>query len=103
MSSSRRRTLITIALAIPILLVSMLGFGTKFIEFINTFRGESDGAFAITPMVNYLCASAGFLCMLIWAVMNGVFRDMERPKDVMLEQELELDRRHPVKVRSNRY
>lgn len=103
MNAARRRTVITIMLAIPILLISMLGFGTKFIEFINTFRGESDGMFAITPMVNYLCASAGFLCMLVWAVLNGVFRDMERPKDVMLQQELEIENRRAVHVRSNRY
>jgi hypothetical protein len=103
MNAARRRTIITVMLAIPILVISMLGFGAKFVEFINTFRGESDGVFAITPMVNYLCASAGFLCMLVWAVCNGVFRDMERPKDLMLQQELEIDNRRTIRMRSDRY
>jgi nitrogen fixation-related uncharacterized protein len=92
MNHSRRKTLVTIAFAVIILVPSMLGFGAKFLEFIHTFRGESDGAFAITPMVNYLLASMGFFCMFIWAILNGMFRDLERPKEIMLERERLLDR-----------
>jgi nitrogen fixation-related uncharacterized protein len=84
--------MVTLAFAVIILVPSMLGFGAKFLEFIHTFRDESDGAFAITPMVNYLLASLGFLCMLVWAILNGMFRDLERPKETMLEQERQLDR-----------
>ena len=83
---------ITLILAVLILVPSMMGFVAKFIEFINTFRGEADGAFAITPMVNYALASLGFLCMLIWATLNGMFRDIESPKDTMLVREAFLDR-----------
>ena len=77
MNASRRKTMVTLAFAVIILIPSMLGFGAKFLEFIHTFRGESGGAFAITPMVNYLLASLGFLCMLVWAILNGMFRDLE--------------------------
>jgi nitrogen fixation-related uncharacterized protein len=92
MNASRRKTMVTLAFAVIILIPSMLGFGAKFLEFIHTFRSQSDGAFAITPMVNYLLASLGFLCMFIWATLNGMFRDLERPKEIMLERERELDR-----------
>jgi nitrogen fixation-related uncharacterized protein len=84
--------IITIVFAVVILIPSMLGFGTKFIEFVHTFRGESDGVFAITPMVNYLLASLGFFVLLIWATINGMFHDIERPKHTMLLQEEQLDR-----------
>jgi hypothetical protein len=43
--------------------------------------------------VNYLLASIGFLCMLIWAAANGMFRDIEQPKYRMLEVEEQLNRR----------
>ena len=93
--SKRRRTyFITILFAVPILLFSGIGFVAKFIEFVHTFRGEYDGegAFAITPMVNYLLASAGFFCLLIWAAINGMFHDIEQPKNTMLENDAALDR-----------
>lgn len=93
-SGQRRRGpyIITVIFAVPILVFSGLGFGAKFIEFIHTFQGESEGAFAITPMVNYLLASAGFLCMLVWATLNGMFHDIEQPKRTMLENDAALDR-----------
>ena len=82
---------VTLLFAVLILTPSMIGFVMKFVEFIHTFRSDSSGAFAITPMVNYLLASLGFFCLLLWAAVNGLFRDMEEPKRVMLQQELMLD------------
>ncbi len=87
----RRAQWITLAFAILILTPSMIGFVMKFMEFIHTFRSESDGAFAITPMVNYLLASLGFLCLMLWSVTNGSFRDLEQPKMIMLERDAMLD------------
>ena len=82
---------VTLTFAVIILTPSMIGFVMKFSEFIHTFQGDSQGAFAITPMVNYLLASLGFLFMLLWAAANGTFRDMEAPKHTMLQRELMLD------------
>ena len=89
---SRRAHYITLAFAVPILIFSGLGFVAKFIEFIHTFQGDTEGAFAITPMVNYLLASAGFFCMLVWATINGMFHDIESPKQTMLDNDIALDR-----------
>ncbi len=50
-----------------------------------------DGAFAVTPVVNYLLAGVGFLCMLGWAAYNGMFHDIEKPKQTMLDNEHQLD------------
>lgn len=89
--STRRRSLVTLVLAVLILVPSMLGFGAKFVEFSKTFSGDADGVFAITPMVNYLLASSGFFFLLIWATFNGMFRDIEKPKQDMLDREALLD------------
>jgi len=83
--SARNKNILLVVMSIVILVPSMAGFVMKFIEFIHTFQGESDGAFAITPMLNYMLASLGFFCLLIWATVNGMFHDIEKPKYHMLE------------------
>ena len=89
--SSRRKTWITIAMAVLILIPSMYGFTGKFIEFIHIYRGTGVGEFAVAPILNYLLASAGFFCMLLWASWNGMFRDVERPKYEFLDNEARID------------
>ena len=88
----RVRFWLTSLFAIVILVPSLYGFGSKFVEFIHLYRGDVDGAFAIAPILNYLLASAGFLLALLWATANGMFNDIEGPKYKMLEREAELDR-----------
>lgn len=70
---------------------AMFGFGTKFYELIRVFQGDSAGAFAVTPIVNYLLAGCGFVMLFAWAARNGMFRDIERPKFEMLDNERRLD------------
>ena len=83
--------IVTIVFAILILIPSMAGFVMKFMELVNLTQGEADGGFAITPVVNYLFASAGFFFLLLWAAVNGMFKDLEQPKHFMLQNERELD------------
>lgn len=82
---------ITVILAVLILIPSMLGFVMKFRELMALTGDSAEGGFAITPVVNYLLASAGFFFLLLWAAVNGMFRDLERPKHLMLQNERELD------------
>jgi len=70
---------------------AMFGFGTKFYELVRVFQGDASGAFAVTPIVNYLLAGCGFVLLFGWAAKNGMFRDIERPKFQMLENENRLD------------
>jgi hypothetical protein len=86
-----RKRLVMILMALAVLLPSLYGFGTKFLEFVALFRGDVDGAFAISPILNYLLASTGFLLLFGWAVLHGMFRDVEQPKYQMLENEARLD------------
>lgn len=94
LNSSHKRTsaLVTLLFALIILIPSLWGFSGKFSEFIKLYRGEVDGVFAISPIVNYLLASLGFFCLFGWAVLHGMFSDIEKPKESMLETEEELDR-----------
>jgi len=85
------RRWVTGALAVAILIPSLWGFGSKFVEFVALYRGDADGAFAVSPILNYLLASLGFLCLFGWATLHGMFRDIERPKYAMLENERRLD------------
>ena len=89
----RRVYIATAILGVLILIPSMLGFINKLLEFKHVVEGEADGAFALTPIVNYLLASAGFFSLLIWAAFQGMFRDIEAPKHVMLDREELLDRK----------
>lgn len=91
----RRRRLVMLAMALAVLLPSLYGFGTKFIEFIALYRGDVEGAFAISPISNYLLASMGFLCLFGWAAFHGMFRDVEGPKQSMLDNEAALDQNAP--------
>ena len=90
-TTSRAQVLTTVGFALLILVPSMLGFGNKLREFILLARGDVDGVFAITPVVNYLLASLGFFCLFFWAIYQGMFRDIEAPKFTMLENERKLD------------
>ncbi len=92
MTTTKLQVRVTLLLAVLILIPSGYGFVGKFIELVHVYRGESEGAFAVAPMMNYLLASLGFFCMLLWAASQGMFRDMETPKYDMLAHEEILDR-----------
>ena len=91
--NARITFIFTIVIGLMILIPSMLGFIAKFIELFAVLNGDPDGVFALTPILNYLLASLGFFCLLLWAAGRGMFRDVELPKRTMLEQEDMLDGR----------
>lgn len=77
-------------LAVFILLPAAYGFGRKFYELV-VLVGDEEGVFTIMPIVNYLLASLGFAMLFLWAILHGMFRDIEAPKDTMLANEAKLD------------
>jgi hypothetical protein len=88
---AKRSSKVVAWLFVPITIGAGFFFGIKFYELVRVAAYEPDGAFAVTPIVNYLLAGLGFLCMLGWAAYNGMFHDIERPKITMLENEERLD------------
>ena len=90
------KNLIIQFMSVVILGFCFFGFGSKFVELVRLVATDSvvaqEGVFAIAPLMNYLLASAGFLCLLGWAAMHGMFRDIEKPKETMLDVETRLDK-----------
>ncbi len=89
---NRRSLWATAGFALVVLIPSLYGFGGKFIELVQLYRGDVDGVFAISPILNYLLASLGFFCLFCWAITQGMFTDIERPKRTMLDIQNEIDR-----------
>jgi hypothetical protein len=88
---SRSGWVTTLIFALLILIPCGIAFGTKFKELVELAGGSADGLFAMTPVMNYLLASLGFLCLFVFAIAQGMFRDVEEPKRRMLIQEEQLD------------
>lgn len=95
--TSLLQNVIVSILAVVIIGFCFFGFGSKFLEFVHLVTGDevtiSEGIFAVAPMVNYLLASAGFLCLLGWAAAHGMFHNIEGPKHTMLDIDAQLDAR----------
>lgn len=89
--SPRGVMLATVILGVIILLPSMAAFVNKFYEFAHASSQNADGAYVITPIINYFLASCGFFCLLMWAAIHGMFHDIEAPKRTMLAREQDLD------------
>ncbi|AMV20143.1 hypothetical protein [Planctomyces sp. SH-PL14] len=74
-----------------VLIPTVLGFSNKFLDLLVILQGDDEGAFALTPVINYLLATAGFLCLLLWTAAQGAFRDINQPSRDMFENERQLD------------
>ena len=74
-----------------VLIPTILGFANKFLDLVLVVQGDEDGAFAVTPIVNYLFATAGFLCLFFWTAMQGAFQNLDGPSLAMMENEKRLD------------
>ena len=86
----RPRPVVTAILAVIILVPALIGFATKFREFL-LLVGDEEGGFTVMPVLNYLLVSFGFLLLFAWALMHGMFSDIEKPKFTMMENERILD------------
>lgn len=89
----RRVPLWTWLVGAAVLIPSLLGFTNKLLDLVLVASGDSEGVFALTPVINYLLATAGFFCLLMWAIGQGMFHDLNQPSRAMFETERELDRR----------
>ena len=95
--AEKMRDIFVTILAFVIFGFCAYGFGGKLLELVRLVResdsAASEGVFAVAPLMNYLLASAGFLCMLGWAACHGMFRDIEGPKETMLKYDQMLNDR----------
>ena len=79
-----------------IMLVSIVIGGSGFVYKLTQFSKEAlageAASFAVVPVVVYVCVALGFVCLFLWALLRGQFRDIEAPKHRLLEQEEIYDR-----------
>ena len=94
-SPSRAQNIAVSIMAVVILGFCCFGFGSKFVELVRLVSTDevaaTEGIFAVAPLTNYLLASGGFLCLLGWAAAHGMFRNIEKPKYTMLDEDSQLD------------
>lgn len=90
---TRWSPIVSLVMAVLILGPAAYGFVEKLMLFILAVRRDLIGGFTIVPVVIYLIVTAGMVCLLIWAIHGGMFRDVEKPKFDMLEREADLDRK----------
>ncbi len=92
-NEKRKQFYIRWGLGSVIIIPCFIGFGAKFMDLIALCKTKHvDGIFAFTPVINYLLASMGFLCLFFWAIYGGMIDGIEQPKITMLEIEERLDR-----------
>lgn len=90
---SRGKRIALWCIALAVLLPGAYGFIDKLVQFIRTLKTVQGAEFTLVPISNYFLIAGGMTCLFIWAIANGMFRNIEGPKHDMLEREAELDRR----------
>lgn len=81
-----------VAFGALVVLVSAVAFIFKLAEFSRTLlKGDIHG-FAAVAIGTYLAGMVILLCVTLWAVVRGQFRDLEAPKHRMLALEERYDR-----------
>ena len=93
---SRLRTWVVTGMAAIIIFITAPAFAEKIVALAELVgqvseEGKEESAFAITPLVNYILATFGFICLGSWAAMHGMFTNVEDPKETMLDTERQLD------------
>jgi len=91
MMTCNRTHWLTWTLTVAVLIPAILGFGNKFLDLVLVVQGDEEGAFAVTPIVNYLLATAGFFCLLLWSATQGAFHNLNEPSQRMFDNEKRLD------------
>lgn len=86
------KTLFIVGFSAFILVGGGMGFFGKIIKFVLAWMGRPEDRFALIPVAMYFCVAAGFACVFIWAVLNGMLHDIEGPKYQMLQNEEDLNK-----------
>ena len=93
MKSDRPARIVFIWTMVVGIILSGVAFAYKIAEFIYTMSSDAARGFADVPVTVYFFIAGGWLCLLVWCLLTGKFRQMERAKFEMLEREEEYERR----------
>jgi nitrogen fixation-related uncharacterized protein len=87
----RTRSIVVFALALGVMVLAGGAFLNKMVEFVFTTAGGEVAGFGAVAVVTYLCGMIPLLCLTLWGVFAGHFRDVERPARRMLELHRQLE------------
>ena len=87
----RVRSFVVFALALGVRVIAGGAFLNKMVEFAFTMAGGEVAGFGAVAEVTYLCGMVPLLCLTLWGVFSGHFRDIERPATRMLELHRQLE------------
>ena len=87
----RVRTIVVFTLALAVMVIAGGAFLNKMVEFVFTMAGSEVAGFGAVAVVTYLCGMIPLLCLTLWGVFAGHFRDVERPAVRMLELHRQLE------------
>jgi hypothetical protein len=87
----RTRTIVVFTLALGVMVIAGGAFLNKMVEFVFTMAGSDVAGFGAVAVVTYLCGMIPLLCLTLWGVFAGHFRDIERPATRMLEIHRQLE------------
>lgn len=87
----RTRTIVVFTLALAVMVIAGGAFLNKMVEFVFTMAGSDVAGFGAVAVVTYLCGMIPLLCLTLWGVFAGHFRDVERPATRMLELHRQLE------------
>lgn len=93
----RTRSVVVYGMAIALMVVSGSAFFHKMVEFAYTMSGDEVAGFGSAALVTYFAGMIPLVCLTLWGVCTGRFRDVEGPATRMLEldREIEAAEGHP--------
>jgi hypothetical protein len=75
--------------------IAGVGFSFKIVEFADDLTAQNGLQFAGAHLLTYAIVAVGFLALLLFSFLSGHFRDIEEPKNDLLEKERRYDERLP--------
>jgi hypothetical protein len=87
----RVRSFVVFVMALGIMVIAGGAFLNKMVDFAFTMAGGEVAGFGAVAVVTYLCGMIPLLCLTLWGVFAGHFRDIERPATRMLELHRQLE------------
>jgi hypothetical protein len=81
-----------VAFAVGVILIAGLGFAYKMSAFAFTIAKDDVEGFGVVAVSVYLIGMLPLLFLMLWAVLTGRFRDLERQKYRLFEIDREVER-----------
>ncbi len=86
------RRIVILTLTVGVLVIAGLGAAYRMAQFARTIASDDAEAFGAVSVFVYLVGMLPLLFLMLWAVLTGQFRELERQKYRLLELDREIER-----------